>query len=441
MVNGALLHRAPREDQINDSDAEPVHGDIHWLGVSRPSLFKEGRRKLEAVCGFHADENQHTPSFWHDDSVGQRPTRLPPQCLTSFLLIYNTPPSVTRSVLITVRPLSPLQVITLDHQLSCPHPHPVDDGMGEKEIVSQVRQYLPSSRQSRVEDDPQQSTGNPRFVPQLLSDQWEWGETWENLERKAMTEQQEKLRQQAQVNSQFMGAEPATGLKYSPLTEHCIPEMSSAWDSSPCTMILAVAWTDPSVLLALQLYWPWSEKVTFWMKSPPELVIAKRESCGKGEPVPRVQLMRGWGCPETPHSKVTLSPISTSVFCGWITKVGLAGRKRVLQKSAALLPAQLWAEIAGTPHTTQLAITWLFPDLQILTMSNSPSATSSYHLLPPSHLALEHPHSRVPFSFDTSGLQNSSQPPDSFPSPKFPLNPQIPTPVKEPPKVQTTLRC
>lgn len=73
------------------------------------------------------------------------------------------------------------------------------------------------------------------------------------------------------------------------------------------------------------------------MKRPPELVMAKRESCGKGDPVPRVQLMRGFGCPETPHSKVTLSPISTSVFCGWITKVGLAGRKRELQKPGALV--------------------------------------------------------------------------------------------------------
>ena len=88
--------------------------------------------------------------------------------------------------------------------------------MGEKEIMSPGRQYLPSSRQSRVEGDPQQSRGNPRFVLQLLSDQWERGETWENLEGKAMTEQQEKLRQQARVNSQFMGAEPATGLKHSP---------------------------------------------------------------------------------------------------------------------------------------------------------------------------------------------------------------------------------
>lgn len=82
------------------------------------------------------------------------------------------------------------------------------------------------------------------------------------------------------------------------------------------------------------------------MKSPPELVMAKRGSCGKGEPVPRVQLTRGWGCPETPHSKVTLSPTSTSVFCGWITKVGLAGRKGVLQKPGALLPAQSQTEIA-----------------------------------------------------------------------------------------------
>jgi len=63
----------------------------------------------------------------------------------------------------------------------------MDDGMGEKER-SQVRQYLPSSRQSRVEGDPQQSRGNPRFVPQLLSDQWEREETWENLEGKAMTD-------------------------------------------------------------------------------------------------------------------------------------------------------------------------------------------------------------------------------------------------------------
>ena len=156
------------------------------------------------------------------------------------------------------------------------------------------------------------------------------------------------------------------------------------------------------------------------MKSPPELVIAKRASCGKGEPVPRVQLMRGWGCPETPHSKVTLSPISTSVFCGWITKVGLAGRKQALQKPEALLPAQLWAESAWTPHATQLAVTRLFPDLQILAVSNSPSATSSYHLLPPSHLVLAHPHSSVPFTLDTSALQNSSQPPNPLPSPKLP---------------------
>lgn len=98
--------------------------------------------------------------------------------------------------------------------------------------------------------------------------------------------------------------------------------------------------------------------------------------------MPRVQLMRGWGCPETPHSKVTLSPISTSVFCGWITKVGLAGRKRVLQKPEALLPAQARAGILWTPHATQLAA-WLFPDLQILTVSNPPNAASSHHLLIP----------------------------------------------------------
>lgn len=135
--------------------------------------------------------------------------------------------------------------------------------------------------------------------------------------------------------------------------------MAPAWGSPPCTMILAVAWMDPSVLLALQLYCPWSEKVTFWMKSPPELVIAKRGSCGKGEPVPSVQLMRGWGCPETPHSKVTLSPTSTSVFCGWITKVGLAGRKRVLQKPGALLLVCLRTEIAHSscsPASVHLAL-------------------------------------------------------------------------------------
>ena len=158
--------------------------------------------------------------------------------------------------------------------------------------------------------------------------------------------------------------------------------------------------------------------------------------------MPRVQLMRGWGCPETPHSKVTLSPISTSVFCGWITKVGLAGRKRVLQKPEVLLPAQLWAEIAWTTHATQLAVTWLFPDLQILVVRNFSSATS-YRLLPPSHLVLEHPHSSVPFTPDTSVLQNSSQPPNSLPSPKLPSisNTQFPTPVKGPPKAQTTLHC
>ena len=163
------------------------------------------------------------------------------------------------------------------------------------------------------------------------------------------------------------------------------------------------------------------------MKSPPELVIAKRESSGKGEPVPRVQLMRGWGCPETPHSKVTLSPISTSVFCGWITKVGLAGRKPVLQKPEALLLAQLWVVIAWTPHATQPSVTQLFPDLQILTMSNSPSATSSYHLLPPSCLVLEHPPSGVPFTLDTSVLQNSSQPPNSLPSLKLPTTSKPPS--------------
>lgn len=55
----------------------------------------------------------------------------------------------------------------------------------------------------------------------------------------------------------------AQGLNAHTWTEHFIPKTASAWGSSPCTMILAVAWMDPSVLLALQLYCPWSEKVTF----------------------------------------------------------------------------------------------------------------------------------------------------------------------------------
>lgn len=212
--------------------------------------------------------------------------------------------------------------------------------------------------------------------------------------------------------------------------------MLSAWDSSPCTMTLAVAWMDPSVLLALQLYWPWSEKVTFRMKSPPELVIVKRESCGKGEPVPRVQLMRGWGCPETPHSKVTLSPISTSVFCGWITKVGLAGRKRVRQKAETLVPAPLRAGIAWTSH----AATWLFPELQILHVSNSPSTASSHQLPIPVTSGWSIP---TPVSPSPRYLCAAELTPNSLPRHKLPLilNPQSPTPMKEPPKAQTMLRC
>lgn len=177
------------------------------------------------------------------------------------------------------------------------------------------------------------------------------------------------------------------------------------------------------------------------MKSPPELVIVKRESCGKGEPVPRVQLMRGWGCPETPHSKVTLSPISTSVFCGWITKVGLAARKQVLQKPEALLPPQLWAEIAWTPHAAQLAAARLFPDLQILHVRTPPvlllpTTSPGWSLSAGAPPAPVSPSPLIPLSRRIHpSLQTLSPAPNYLQS----LNPQFPTPMKEPPKAQTTL--
>lgn len=65
--------------------------------------------------------------------------------------------------------------------------------MEERENPSQARQYLPVSRQSRVEGDPQLSRGNPHFAPRLPSDQWGRGETWENLEEKATTEEQARI--------------------------------------------------------------------------------------------------------------------------------------------------------------------------------------------------------------------------------------------------------
>lgn len=81
--------------------------------------------------------------------------------------------------------------------------------VAKRENPSQVRPYLLLSRQSQVGGDPQQCRGNPRFVPQLLSDQWGRGETWENLEGKAVTEQQTKqkiITAQAQIHSQITGA-------------------------------------------------------------------------------------------------------------------------------------------------------------------------------------------------------------------------------------------
>lgn len=55
--------------------------------------------------------------------------------------------------------------------------------------------------------------------------------------------------------------------------------------------------------------------------------MVMRGSLGKGVLSPLVQVIRGWGCPVALHSRVTLSPTSTSVFWGWITKLGRAVRK------------------------------------------------------------------------------------------------------------------
>lgn len=50
-----------------------------------------------------------------------------------------------------------------------------------------------------------------------------------------------------------------------------------------------------------------------------------RASLGRGVRSPFVQETRGCGWPVALHSRVTLSPTSTSVFWGWITKLGRAG--------------------------------------------------------------------------------------------------------------------
>lgn len=99
-------------------------------------------------------------------------------------------------------------------------------------------------------------------------------------------------------------------------------------DGSPCTMMKAVAWMLSTLLEAKHVYSPLSLCSTFCMYSPPEGVIFTRGSTGKGVRSPLVQVICGRGWPVALHSKVTLSPTSTSVFCGWITKVGRAVTNR-----------------------------------------------------------------------------------------------------------------
>lgn len=80
-----------------------------------------------------------------------------------------------------------------------------------------------------------------------------------------MPEQQEILRQQTQgVRGSRTSHKTQVHLADQKVSQKCHRiSPGSAWEPSPCTMILAVAWMEPSELLALQLYCPWSEKVTF----------------------------------------------------------------------------------------------------------------------------------------------------------------------------------
>lgn len=79
------------------------------------------------------------------------------------------------------------------------------------------------------------------------------------------------------------------------------------------------------LLEAKQVYCPPSVCTTFWMNSPPDGVVLIRASVGRGVRSPLVQETRGWGWPVALHSRVILSPTNTSVFWGWITKLGRAG--------------------------------------------------------------------------------------------------------------------
>lgn len=111
----------------------------------------------------------------------------------------------------------------------------------------------------------------------------------------------------------------------------------------PCTMMSAVAWMLPTLLEAKQAYSPLSSWATSRMYRPPDGVTLTRGSTGTGVRSPFVQVIRGAGWPVALHSRVTLSPTSTSVFCGWITKAGRAAttkhkfRVRVLQFGTGLV--------------------------------------------------------------------------------------------------------
>lgn len=98
------------------------------------------------------------------------------------------------------------------------------------------------------------------------------------------------------------------------------------WIFLPCTMIYAVAWMVSTLLEAKQVYCPPSAWTTFWIYNPPEGVMLIRASLGRGVRSPFVHETLGCGWPAALHSRVTLSPTSTSVFWGWITKLGLAER-------------------------------------------------------------------------------------------------------------------
>lgn len=106
---------------------------------------------------------------------------------------------------------------------------------------------------------------------------------------------------------------------------------------SPCTMMKAVAWMLSTLLDAKQVYSPLSLWATFCIYSPPEGVMFTRGSVGKGVWSPLVQVICGRGWPVALHSRVTLSPTSTSVFCGWMTNVGRA----VTNKNSRLIALQL----------------------------------------------------------------------------------------------------